>query len=81
MVDSADTYASAAIAPGAAIPAAGGTAVGPDIQIVTDADHPDRQGPAGGVVGAVVGGQCGFRLLFRSSLNPLNIKEWESYCC
>ena len=39
MVDAADTYPTAAIAPGAAILAAGGTPVGPDIQIVTDADH------------------------------------------
>jgi hypothetical protein len=46
MVDAADTDPSAAIAPGAAIPAAGGTAVGPDIQIVTDAHH--RHGRACG---------------------------------
>ena len=38
-MDAADTYPTAAIAPGAAILAAGGTPVGPDIQIVTDADH------------------------------------------
>src|SRR4030095_4112434 len=29
------------------------TAVGPDVQIVTDVDHPDRQSGAGRLVGAV----------------------------
>jgi hypothetical protein len=46
---------SAAIAPGAAMPAAGGTAVGPDVQTVTVPDYPDLHGRAGCVVG-VVGG-------------------------
>jgi hypothetical protein len=53
MVDAADTNPSAAVASGAAIPAAGGTVVGPDIQIVTDPNHPDRHGGGRGCGDAV----------------------------
>jgi hypothetical protein len=56
---------SAAIAPGAAMPAAGGTAVGPDVQAVTDPGYPDRHGRAGCVVG-VVGGNVDLIRCIRS---------------